>query len=257
MLIGFDQLPLFIGWLPKHLPGNYLYIRPAVVGLGDKLGYQIPDQAMLFVVATPYRDLSRSPEGKPLSLKLQCSSPDSVRAWPGGFGYAKLGANYGPSLQAHRAALGNGFDQILWLFGEEKLVTEAGANNLFLVWKNKDTARNELVTPCLQNKMILSGITRRSVIELAKSKFTQSVGNLDPVDVIERDISIKDIDNVAREGRLVDAFVAGTAVSNPEHFIWTSRATNAKCSTSLCPYLISEADSMISLFLHKSLIMAT
>jgi len=37
-------------------------------------------------------------------MKLLASSEDSIRAWPGGFGYAKLGANYGPSLMAQKEA---------------------------------------------------------------------------------------------------------------------------------------------------------
>ncbi|KAK1515345.1 branched-chain amino acid aminotransferase [Colletotrichum costaricense] len=198
-------------WLPKDLPGNYLYIRPAMIGLGMKLGYRLPDEALLFIVATPYKDLSQSPEGKQLSLKLQCSPPDAVRAWPGGFGYAKLGANYGPSLEAHRNAVAAGFDQILWLYGEERWITEAGASNLFLIWKNRDTGKIELVTPSLQNKMILSGITRRSILEIVRSRFTKPIGDLEAMDVVERDINMSDVQAAHNEGRLLEAFVAGTA----------------------------------------------
>lgn len=52
----------------------------------------------MFIIAVPWPDLSTgSPPGVPKGppgLKLLASKND-VRAWPGGFGYAKVGANYG------------------------------------------------------------------------------------------------------------------------------------------------------------------
>ena len=71
---------------------------------------------------------------------------DSIRAWPGGFGYAKIGANYGPSLVAQRETQAAGFDQTLWLFGNDGIVTEAGGSNFFVVWTNEETGRLQLVT---------------------------------------------------------------------------------------------------------------
>ena len=202
-----------IGWLPKEYPGHYLYIRPAMIGTGGKLGYKIPTEAMLFILMTPYKDLSKSSDGTPLGLRLVTSPPNAVRAWPGGFGYAKLGANYGPSLERHQQASAEGFDQILWLFGPERLVTEAGASNLFVIWDNKETGRRELVTPGLQNKLILSGITRRSVLELANLRFAKTVGSLAPLDVCEKDVSANELEKAWAEGRLLEAFLVGTAVS--------------------------------------------
>ncbi len=56
---------------------------------------------LLFIIAVPWPDLSTgSPPGAapgPPGLKLLASKND-VRAWPGGFGYAKVGANYGKDL---------------------------------------------------------------------------------------------------------------------------------------------------------------
>lgn len=43
-------------------------------------------------------------------LKLLASREDMFRAWPGGFGYAKLGANYGSSAIAQAEAKQRGFD---------------------------------------------------------------------------------------------------------------------------------------------------
>lgn len=150
----------------------------------------------------------------PKGLKLFASSPDTIRAWPGGFGYAKLGANYGPSLQAHGQAQAMGFDQILWLFGEDRQVTEAGASNFFIIWHNRDTGRLELVTAPLENQLILPGVTRRSVLELTRERLSQQfVGKLAPLQVVERTLTIGEIENAAQEGRIVESFVSGTAVS--------------------------------------------
>ena len=73
-----------------------MYIRPAVIGNGAEIGVTAPAEALLFIVAVAWPDLSSSsrPGSPPRApgLKLLASKSD-VRAWPGGFGYAKVGAN--------------------------------------------------------------------------------------------------------------------------------------------------------------------
>lgn len=176
---------------------------------------QAPKEALLFIIAVPWPDLSST--AKNSGLRLLASHPDTNRAWPGGFGYAKLGANYGPSLAAHSAAAAQGFDQVLWLFGEDRAVTEAGASNFFVVWENKQ-GKLELVTAALENQLILPGVTRRSVLELARERLSSSAagsgsGNgLAPVEIVERTFTIAEIEDAWRKGRLVEAFVSGTAV---------------------------------------------
>ena len=55
-------------------------------------------------MAVPWPDLGTGSRPgtvpKPPGLKLLASKND-CRAWPGGFGYAKVGANYGPAFVAH------------------------------------------------------------------------------------------------------------------------------------------------------------
>ncbi|KAJ5907532.1 Aminotransferase class IV [Penicillium taxi] len=201
-------------WLPKNRPGSFLYIRPTVIGNGPHLGVSVPKEALLFIITVPWPDFTKIKQDgdeAPKGLKLFASSPDSIRAWPGGFGYAKLGANYGPSLQSHGKAQAQGYDQILWLFGENRQVTEAGASNFFIIWKNADTGKLELVTPPLESQLILPGVTRRSVLELARERFSKVVGTLEPLEVVERNFTIDDIENASKEGRIVEAFVSGTA----------------------------------------------
>jgi branched-chain amino acid aminotransferase len=87
--------------LPKTRPGSFLYLRPAIIGNGEELGVKSPSEVMMFIIAVPWPDLSTGtppgvPKGPP-GLKLLASKND-VRAWPGGFGYAKVGANYGTAI---------------------------------------------------------------------------------------------------------------------------------------------------------------
>ncbi|KAJ5599618.1 hypothetical protein N7450_000685 [Penicillium hetheringtonii] len=203
-------------WLPKDRTGSFLYIRPTIIGNGPHLGVQVPKEALLYIIAVPWPDPSKlKKEGQTepsKGLKLFGSTPDTIRAWPGGFGWAKLGANYGPSLQAHGKAQALGFDQILWLFGEDRQVTEAGASNFFIIWHNAETGKLELVTAPLENQLILPGVTRRSVLELVRDRLSENfVGKLAPLDAVERTLTIGEIEKAAKEGRIVESFVSGTA----------------------------------------------
>lgn len=63
-----------------------MYIRPTMIGTGKALGVQKPREAMLYIVAALFPVLDLKP------MKLLASREDSIRAWPGGFGYAKVGA---------------------------------------------------------------------------------------------------------------------------------------------------------------------
>ncbi|KAK6430576.1 hypothetical protein LTR95_013271, partial [Oleoguttula sp. CCFEE 5521] len=190
-----------------------------------------PKEALLYVILACFPDMSRSlATPAPLALhgaangnghsetkkevqglKLLASNEDSIRAWPGGFGYAKLGANYGPSLVAQGEARARGFDQVLWLFGEDCNATEAGASNFFVVWRNKTTQKLELVTAPLTERIILEGVTRASILDLARERLTSPQGSLEAVDVVERKFTMHDLLEAADEGRLVEAFAAGTA----------------------------------------------
>lgn len=189
-------------WLPRSRPGSYLYLRPAVIGTQAQLGVQTPKEALLFITAS-FMPRMDAPSG---GMKLHTNPEDMIRAWVGGFGYAKVGANYGPSLLATQEARERGFGQILWLYGPENYCTEAGASNFFVVWRSRE-GKLELVTAPLDDKLILDGVTRRSVVELARERLAGEV------DVVERKYTIDEVLEADREGRLIEAFAAGTAVS--------------------------------------------
>lgn len=189
-----------------------------MIANGAALGVQKPKEALLYIIAccfpsfdteigTAGLDANQSSRQKERpGLRLLASKEDTVRAWPGGFGYAKVGANYGPSLIAQGEARARGFDQVLWLLGKECNATEAGASNFFVVWKTKE-GQVELVTAPLDDKIILDGVTRRSVLELAKERLGEDLR------VVERTFTMYEIEEAIEGGRLLEAFAAGTAVS--------------------------------------------
>ncbi|KAM3420743.1 Branched-chain-amino-acid aminotransferase [Cercospora zeina] len=209
-------------WLPQERAGHFLYIRPTLIATDAALGVQRPREALLYVIIACFPDMSKSippalngsangtTTAKP-GLQLLASNEDTIRAWPGGFGYAKLGANYGPSLVAQGEARSRGFDQVLWLFGKECYVTEAGASNFFIVWRSRASGKLQLVTAPLEERIILEGVTRASILELAHSRLRTNRGDLEEVEVVEQRFTMDDVWSAAQEGRLVEAFAAGTA----------------------------------------------
>jgi branched-chain amino acid aminotransferase len=100
-------------------------------------------------------------------------------------------------------AAAEGYEQVLWLFGEDDEITEVGSMNVFFFLINKETNRPELVTAPLTRGDILPGVTRDSILQLAKA--------WGDFDVSERFPTMKEIQEAADEGRLMEAFGAGTA----------------------------------------------
>ncbi|KAI1270840.1 branched-chain-amino-acid aminotransferase [Xylaria sp. FL0933] len=187
-------------WLARDRPGSFLYVRPTMIGTQSQLGVQAPSEAMLYIIIS-YMPKMDSPAG---GMKLHTSPDDMIRAWAGGFGYAKVGANYGPSLLATKEARARGFHQILWLYGKSGECTEAGASNFFVVWKTRE-GKTQIVTAPLDDRVILAGVTRRSVLELARDRLA------DEVEIVERKYTIDEVIEASAEGRLLESFASGTA----------------------------------------------
>ncbi|ROV99567.1 hypothetical protein VPNG_07701 [Cytospora leucostoma] len=188
-------------WLPPGRPGSYLYLRPAIIGTQPYLGVGAPREALLFVTASFMKRMDAVPGG----VRLHTSPEDTVRAWVGGFGNAKVGANYGPTLLATQEARDKGFGQVLWLYGPEGYCTEAGASNFFVVWRDAGSGRTQLVTAPLDDRLILDGVTRRSVLDLAQERLG------DELEIVERSFTMDEVVEAGRDGRLVEAFATGTA----------------------------------------------
>ncbi|KAI9850225.1 MAG: hypothetical protein M1838_005995 [Thelocarpon superellum] len=199
-----ELIAKFVSLERRFIPsmrGYSLYIRPTMIGTQRTLGVGPPGSALLFVIASPVGPYY--PTGfKAISLE---ATDYAVRAWPGGVGGMKLGANYAPCIVPQLEAARRGFAQNLWLFGEEGYVTEVGTMNVFVAIKDKSTGQNELVTPPLDGT-ILPGVTRDSILGLAREKLGPD-GWL----ISERDITMKEIAEGAADGRLLEVFGSGTA----------------------------------------------
>lgn len=181
--------------------GYSLYLRPTLIGTQKTLGVGAPGSALLYVIASPVGPYY--PTGfKAVSLE---ATDYAVRAWPGGVGDKKLGANYAPCILPQLAAASRGHQQNLWLFGEEQYVTEVGTMNMFAVLKDAETGQKELVTAPLDGT-ILEGVTRDSVLALARERLIP-----EGYKVSERKYTIRDLAEASKAGRLVEAFGAGTA----------------------------------------------
>ena len=111
-------------------------------------------------------------------------------------GFAKTGGNYAASLIAQVKAHDDGYSQVLWLDGvERRYIEEVGAMNIFFKISGK------IVTPML-NGSILPGITRDSVIQVCRSW---------GYDVEERRISVDELIEAQKSGKLEEVFGTGTA----------------------------------------------
>ncbi|CAK7242712.1 MAG: branched-chain-amino-acid transaminase bat2 [Sporothrix thermara] len=181
--------------------GYSLYLRPTMIGTQKTLGVGPPGSALLYVIASPVGPYY--PTGfKAISLE---ATDYAVRAWPGGVGDKKLGANYAPCIVPQRDAMSRGFQQNLWLFGEEEYVTEVGTMNFFVALRNAVTGAKELVTAPLDGT-ILEGVTRDSVLALAHERLAPEGWTIS-----ERKYTMQELATASAEGRLIEAFGTGTA----------------------------------------------
>ncbi|KAH7463461.1 Branched-chain-amino-acid aminotransferase [Fusarium oxysporum f. sp. matthiolae] len=198
--------------------GYSLYLRPTIIGTQKTLGIGPPGSALFFLIASPVGPYFRT-GFKAISLE---ANSHAIRAWPGGFGDKKLGANYAPCIVPQLQAASRGFQQNLWLFGNEEYVTEVGTMNMFVALEDKETGQRELITAPLDGT-ILEGVIRDSVLSLAHERLAPKGWK-----VVERKYTMKELAEAAKDGRLLEAFGAGTAgvVSPVRSISWKGELVN-------------------------------
>ena len=178
-------------WTP-HQEGTSIYIRPTMIATDNHLGVSTSSTYLYYVILSPsgaYYASGLAPVGIYVEDKY-------VRAVRGGLGFAKTAANYAASIKAGEIAKKRGYAQVLWLDGvEQKYVEEVGSMNMFFI------IDGVIVTPAL-NGSILAGITRDSILKLAADMGYK---------VEERRLSIDEVFEAARNGKLDEAFGSGTA----------------------------------------------
>ncbi|KAL0476852.1 branched-chain amino acid aminotransferase [Acrasis kona] len=183
-------------WIPKER-GYSLYIRPTVISTEETLGVLPPKKALLYVIMSPVGPYFKTGFA---AVKL-LADPRYVRAFPGGTGHVKLGANYGPTILPQIEAAKKGYSQVLWLFGENHEISEVGTMNIFFYITN-EKGEEELVTAPL-NDTVLPGVTRDTIINITKNEWGMNVS--------ERVFTMKDLNLCIVENRIHEAFGAGTA----------------------------------------------
>ncbi len=178
-------------WVPGS-EGTSLYIRPTMIATDSFLGVRASNTYRFFIILSPVA--AYYAEGfNPLKIWV---SKDHVRAVQGGVGEFKTAGNYAASLTAGTEAVKAGYAQVLWLDGiKRKYIEEVGAMNIFFL------IGDQLVTPELSGS-ILPGITRYSVISLAEKW---------GINVSERKISIDELIQAGKDGKLKEVFGSGTA----------------------------------------------
>lgn len=158
-------------WVPPPGKGT-LYIRPLLIGSGPVLGLGPAPEYTFLAYASPVGNYFKEGLG-PLNLYIE---EEFVRAAPGGAGGVKAISNYAPVLKALILAKSRGFSDVLYLDSvNRKNVEEVSSCNIFVV------KGNVISTPAT-NGTILEGITRRSVIEIARDYGYQVEERVIPVD---------------------------------------------------------------------------
>ena len=182
-------------WVPKNT-GESLYMRPLMIATDPYLGVRPSEEYLFVLFASPAG--AYFPKGvKPVTVWI---SEDFVRAAPGGTGEAKCAGNYAASLMAQSQAQEKGCDQVVWLDAvHREFIEEMGGMNLFFVYK--DGEKITVVTPELTGTL-LPGITRRSLLEMAKDLGYATE---------ERKLSVQQWRDDIASGRMTEVFACGTA----------------------------------------------
>ncbi len=183
-----ELLRLDAKWVPEQA-GSSLYIRPFMFATDEFVGVS-PSKTYRFIIFT-------CPVGayytRPIRVKVETHF---IRAAKGGVGFSKNAGNYGGSLYPTKLANEAGYDQIIWTdASEHQYVEEAGTMNLMFV------IDGVLVT-APTGDTILDGITRKSVLQIAREWGFPTE---------ERKLSIKELVKAIEQGKLQEAFGAGTA----------------------------------------------
>ena len=187
---GLKQLvDLERNWIPP-LDGSALYLRPFMYADEPFIGMRAATHFKFIIMA--------SPAGPFFSKRIKLwAEKEYIRAANGGTGEAKAAGNYAAAIRPTELAKAKGYDQVLWLDAvEHKYIQEVGTMNIFF------KINGEFITP-KRDGSILDGITRLSVISVLKDK---------GFNVIERAVTIDEIEEASQKGTLEEAFGTGTAV---------------------------------------------
>lgn len=170
--------------------GNSLYIRPFIFASEGTINATEAKEYKFMIICAP----ASSYYSGEVRVKIEKSFS---RAAKGGVGYAKAAGNYAAQFYPTILAKNEGYQQIIWTDSStHEYVEEAGTMNLFFRIGNK------LITAPTSDS-ILDGITRKSLIQIAKDE---------NIDVEIRPLLVSELIDAANNGSLFEIFGSGTAV---------------------------------------------
>ena len=191
---GLNQLlQLDEAWIKKGL-GNTMYIRPFMIATGDGVIANPSDEYKFMIILSPAKAYYSG------EVKVLIAEHFS-RAANGGIGAAKAAGNYAAQFYPTTLANKQGFQQVIWTDdATHTRLEEAGTMNVF--FRINDTL---LTAPV--SERILDGITRKSLIDMAKKE---------GIEVEVRPVLVSELVEASKNGTLKEIFGAGTAaVVNP------------------------------------------
>lgn len=184
-------------WVQKGV-GNSLYIRPFVFATQVGVSAAPAEEYKFMILLTPVRAYYTG------DVKVVIAEHYS-RAANGGVGAAKAAGNYGAQFYPTNLARQKGFQQVIWTDDStHQYLEEAGTMNVFF-------RINDTLITAPTSERILDGVTRKSIIDLAKD---QGI----PVEV--RKITVDELLEAQQNKSLKEIFGAGTAavISNVSAF---------------------------------------
>ncbi len=181
-------LDLERNWVKKGL-GNTLYLRPFMIATGHGVIAQPSNEYRFMIILSPAKSYYSG------EVKVIIAEHYS-RAANGGIGAAKAAGNYSAQFYPTKLANEKGYQQIIWTDdATHTKLEEAGTMNVFF-------RINDTLYTAPTSERILDGITRKSIIELAKKEgFSVEV----------RSVLVQELVDAANNGTLKEIFGAGTA----------------------------------------------
>lgn len=188
----FDALHTIVSldkdWVPFG-EGKSLYIRPFAIATQVGVSASPADEYKFMILLCPVQSYYTGDVRVTIAQKYS-------RSANGGVGAAKAAGNYGAQFYPTNLAKEQGFQQVIWTdSNEHKYIEEAGTMNVF--FRVNDT----LLTAPTSDR-ILDGVTRKSVLDLAKRAGLKTE---------VRKILVAEIVEAAKKGELKEIFGSGTA----------------------------------------------
>ncbi len=175
-------------WVQKGI-GNSLYLRPFMIATGSGVIAAPSDEYRFMIILSPAKSYYSG------EVKVIIAEHYS-RAANGGIGAAKAAGNYSAQFYPTKLANEKGFQQIIWTDdATHTKLEEAGTMNVFF-------RINDTIYTAPTSERILDGVTRKSVLELAKRE---------NINVEVRPVLVSELIDATKNGSLKEIFGAGTA----------------------------------------------